>query len=80
MGFFLGFGFFQGGIRDLYRGICPGVRLILSVSAPEVDIFVGGRVCFVLWGQSESLGVEWRFCICMVLGWGVCISLGLDFI
>ena len=41
-GFCLGFGFFPGGIRDHSGGICPGVRLILAVAAPEADIFSGG--------------------------------------
>ena len=56
--FYLGFGFFQGGIRDFSGGICPGVRLILTVATPEADIFAGGGACFVLWGQSDRLGVE----------------------
>ena len=52
----------------------------MAVAAPEVDIFAGGGAYFVLWGQSERLGVEWRFCICLVFGWGFCICLDLDFI
>ena len=39
--FCLGFGFFQGGIRDFSGGICPGVRLVLAVATPEADIFAG---------------------------------------
>ena len=52
----------------------------MAVAAPEVDIFAGGGAYFVLWGQSERLGVEWRFCLCLVLDWGFYIFLGLDFI
>ena len=79
-GFCLGFGFFQGVIRDLSGGIFPGVCLILSVAAPDADIFSGGGACFVLRGQSECLGVEWSFCLCLVLGWVFCIFLAFDFI
>ena len=57
-----------------------GVRLILAVAAPEDNIFAGGGACFVLRGHSERLGVEWKFCICLVLGWGFCNFLALDFI
>ena len=67
-GFCLGFVFFQGLIRDLYGGIFPGVYLIMAVAAPEDDIFAVGGACFVLWGQSERMGVEWRFFVCLVLG------------
>ena len=56
------------------------VRLVLAVAAPEVDIFAGGWACFVLRGQSERLGVEWSFCLCLVLGWVFCIFLAFDFI
>ena len=80
MFFCLGFGFFSGGINELSGGTFPVVRLILSVAAPEADIFAGDGACFVLWGQSERLGVEWRFCLCLVLGWGFGIFLALDFI
>ena len=38
-----------------------GVRLILAVASPEDDIFAGGGACFILWGHSERLGVEWKF-------------------
>ena len=65
-GFCLGFGFFQGEIRDLSRGVCREVRLILAVAAPVADIFAGGGACFVLRDQSECLGVKRRFCLCLV--------------
>ena len=59
--FCLGFGIFKGELRDISGGICPGVRLILAVDAPEANIFAGGGACFFLRGQSERLCVECRF-------------------
>ena len=78
--FFLGLGFFQGGGREFSGGIFPGFYLILAVASPETDIFAGDRACFVLWVQSESLSVEWRFCLCLVLGLVFCLFLTFDFI
>ena len=77
-GFLSGIQFLPRGNKGPFWRIFPGVRIILSVAAPEADIFAGGRACFVLQGQSERLGVEWRFCLCLVLGWGFCICLALD--
>ena len=65
---------------DLSGGIFPLICLILTVSAPEVGISAGGRACFVPQGQNERLGVDWRFCLCLVLVWGFYIFLELDFI
>ena len=67
-------------MRDLSGGIGPGVLIIMALATPETEIFAGGGACFFLRGLSESLGVEWRFCICLVLSWGFCICLALDFI
>ena len=58
MVFCLGLGFFLGGIKDLSGRICPGVRLIMALAAPEDDIFSGDGAYLVTWGQSEHLGVE----------------------
>ena len=53
----------------LSGGIIPGVRHILAVAAPGSDVLDIDRACFVFRGQSECLGVERGFCLC----------LGLDF-
>ena len=60
-GFFSGLRFLPGDNKGPFRRNFPGVRLILAVAAPEADIFAGGWACFILWGQSDNLGVEWRF-------------------
>ena len=48
--------------------IGPGVRHILDVVAPRIDIHASGGACFVCWSRDEYLGVEWGFCLCLGTG------------
>ena len=58
-----------GGCMGLYcflflaGGVGLGVRSILEISAPWADILATSGDCFVCWGWSECLGVEWGFCL-----------------
>ena len=45
----------------LAGGVCSGVRSILSMAAPWANILATGGDCFVCWGRSECLGVDWVF-------------------
>ena len=47
----------------LAGGVGLGVRSILEISAPWADILATSGDCFVCWGWSECLGVEWGFCL-----------------
>ena len=39
----------------------PGVRSILDIDDPWSDALATVGDCFVCWGKSECLGVEWFF-------------------
>ena len=46
---------------SLTVGVGPGVRSILAMAAPWADILAIGGDCFICWGRSECLGVDWVF-------------------